>query len=616
MRIATKINAVLAAAFACGALASVAVLDSTIRPRFDEIEQSMARANHVRVTEAFDTFTEKLETAAQDYGFWDETYAFMQGENAEDFVKSNMTPAFSALQNLGVNALVFLGKDGKVKWGEAFDLETKEPIEGLVKEIAHFARSRPHLARKAEDTPRGLLHTSKGLVLVSISPAMKSDRTGDPFGKVIAASLLDVQAAKELTGVDFKVEERGDGRAFAGLSSEIQLKTLADSIETVSVLNNVVGRPLAVLTATSSREVSHTGHAALRSAMTMMLAAGFLSLCVMWAFLRNTVIAPLTSLSRHFETAGSSGKIAPATLTNGDDEIRNLGQSFNGMADQVNGLRDALADSAYMSGLSEWAAGTLHNVRNGLAPATAMMWQVEKLYDGNWLKNIETAVAEVADGKTPDERRVKLNTFLAGSASRLLHAAKETSTLASSINESNRSVLNMVAEFERYTHRKTELENVDLLPLISASAASVLAARSDRVEIVLPKNPASVQSNGIILRQVMANILINAAEAMESCDRLGRIEISIEQINVKGAAFSRISVADNGEGLTPERLTNIFKRGGSTRRPNSGGLGLHWCANAITVLGGNIRAESAGHGHGATLIIELPNSVTKLKEVA
>ena len=60
----------------------------------------------------------------------------------------------------------------------------------------------------------------------------------------------------------------------------------------------------------------------------------------------------------------------------------------------------------------------------------------------------------------------------------------------------------------------------------------------------------------------------------------------------------------------------IFRRGVSTRNRATGGLGLHWCANAVKVMGGSIRAESDGPGLGATIILELPKYENKLKEAA
>lgn len=615
VHIASKINAALFGAFACGAIATFAVLQSTITPRFEEIERAGAQANHKRVTDAIAAATEKLQTATQDYAFWDQSYAFLQGQNSDEFIASNLQPEFKSVENLGVNALVFLGKDGIVRWGAAYDLETTEPIEGLVKEVAHFAFIHPYVGKEEISTQRGLIRTSKGIALVAISPVLKGDRSGPSVGKVISATLFDADVIKKLTSVNFALEPVPGQPGHAASIDGVELRALDGHIQSKSVVKDLIGRPLAVLKANSSRDVSHAGALAIRSAMMMMIAAGTAAIGVLWWFLNRSVVARISTLKSHFATAGSSGRIIPALVCSGDDEISELAQSFNSMADQANHLRDALADSAYMTGLSEWAAGTLHNVRNGLAPVTTTAWQVEQLFDKTWLKNIEAAAAEHADGKTPADRRLKLNAFLVGSAARFVDAAKQTTDLTGKINGASKSVLDMVSEFERYAHKKTELEAVDMLPLISAIGASTIAGRSSDAELVLPQGSATIKGNGIILRQIVSNIIVNALESIEAQKCRGRIEVSISK-TPNNQSMTRFAISDNGEGLAAAQLELIFKRGVSTRHNRTGGLGLHWCANAVKVLGGAIRAESLGRGLGATLILDFPNFASSEREAA
>ncbi len=615
MRIASKINAALFAIFACGMLAAFLVLHWTIQPKFEEIERSDARMNHKRVIDAFEAMTEKLETATQDYAFWDDTYGFVQGENAEEFVSSNLSPEFKAVDNLGVNALVFLDVAGVVRWGAAYDLESEAALDGIVKEIASFSKSYDQSGHNSSLTVRGLMHTSKGLFLVAVAPVLRGDHSGPSMGKVVTAKRLDVAAAKQLTGVAFNLEELPETLENLKLPEAVDLTTLEDQIQTTSVIQSVAGQPLAYLKVTTSRDVSRTGSIAIRSAMIMMMLVALTSVAGVWIFLKRTIVSRIEELNTHFATAGSSGTIKQAAIHESKDEIGDLASSFNLMADQVNHLRDAVADSAYMSGLSEWAAGTLHNVRNGLAPVAATTWQVEQLFNAPWVKNIETASAEYADAATSPERRLKLNAYLVGNAARFGEIAKQTINLTANITGASKSVLDMVSEFERYAHRKTDVEAVELLPLIETVAASTIALRANDTKLILPSASATIHGNSIILRQIISNIFLNAVEAIESQQRSGRIQVSISS-HLDRAGFTQLVFSDNGEGLSKERLAKIFQRGVSTRLHRPGGLGLHWCANAINVLGGAIRAESDGPGCGAKIIIDLPNFEQSVKEAA
>ena len=64
---------------------------------------------------------------------------------------------------------------------------------------------------------------------------------------------------------------------------------------------------------------------------------------------------------------------------------------------------------------------------------------------------------------------------------------------------------------------------------------------------------------------------------------------------------------DDGVGIAPQHVTRVFEKGFSTKSPETNhGIGLHWCANAISALGGRIWAASEGPGHGASMHLMVP----------
>jgi len=67
-----------------------------------------------------------------------------------------------------------------------------------------------------------------------------------------------------------------------------------------------------------------------------------------------------------------------------------------------------------------------------------------------------------------------------------------------------------------------------------------------------------------------------------------------------------LRIKDNGEGALPETLVAAFERGFSTRTDKVGGIGLHWCANAVRAMDGELALESDGPGTGATAVLTLP----------
>ncbi len=69
-----------------------------------------------------------------------------------------------------------------------------------------------------------------------------------------------------------------------------------------------------------------------------------------------------------------------------------------------------------------------------------------------------------------------------------------------------------------------------------------------------------------------------------------------------------VSVCDEGPGVAPERLPNLFRRhpGGGEGATAGHGLGLAICKGLVEAHGGRIRAESAGPGCGTTFTFTVP----------
>jgi signal transduction histidine kinase len=99
------------------------------------------------------------------------------------------------------------------------------------------------------------------------------------------------------------------------------------------------------------------------------------------------------------------------------------------------------------------------------------------------------------------------------------------------------------------------------------------------------------------LHQVLINLIKNALEAMPEG---GKITISSR---VRGTN-AEISIADTGEGMTPEVAANIFQPYFTTKETGTG-LGLANCQSIIQEHGGSILVESHP-GRGTTFTILLP----------
>lgn len=129
-------------------------------------------------------------------------------------------------------------------------------------------------------------------------------------------------------------------------------------------------------------------------------------------------------------------------------------------------------------------------------------------------------------------------------------------------------------------------------------------------ELELTSN-ALVRINPALLSQVVLNLLVNARHAT-----LGQASKVLALRTWDGERTARLSVRDNGRGISSEDQANIFNpffstKGAHARGPASQpevpgtGLGLSVCYNIVREHGGEIRVASAA-GEGSTFTVALP----------
>jgi two-component system, OmpR family, sensor histidine kinase KdpD len=140
---------------------------------------------------------------------------------------------------------------------------------------------------------------------------------------------------------------------------------------------------------------------------------------------------------------------------------------------------------------------------------------------------------------------------------------------------------------------------VDELVYSSIAAAS-LGADDDRIEVELPEELPVLVTDETLMRQVLVNLLRNAARF----DPDGRILVDARA----GGGFVELRVVDHGPGI-PEaerrRLFEPYHRSRTRIQSDGSGLGLVISRGFVEANGGTIRVEPTPGG-GATFIVALP----------
>jgi two-component system NtrC family sensor kinase len=111
-----------------------------------------------------------------------------------------------------------------------------------------------------------------------------------------------------------------------------------------------------------------------------------------------------------------------------------------------------------------------------------------------------------------------------------------------------------------------------------------------------------IRGNFANLGQVALNIIENAADSFN--EQPGHIEVGTGCDTPRGVVY--FYVRDDGPGIPPEALPNIFHPFFTTKRVGVGtGLGLYISYEIVKKHGGDIMVDTAS-GKGTTFRIEIP----------
>lgn len=194
----------------------------------------------------------------------------------------------------------------------------------------------------------------------------------------------------------------------------------------------------------------------------------------------------------------------------------------------------------------------------------------------------------------------------------LIRRESSPERLRSYLNEAERE-LARVTEITTQTLRFYREPNKPIQTEVTAVLGSVLVLYQSRLtaanitidqEIRVPS--AAVLSSPGELRQVIANIVGNAVDAMRGGGRL-RIRVSTAK-DSSGAANVRLTIADSGSGIPPDLIAKIFEPFITTKGETGTGLGL-WVTGEIVKKNGwkiQVRSSHTPGCSGTTFSLRMP----------
>jgi two-component system phosphate regulon sensor histidine kinase PhoR len=163
---------------------------------------------------------------------------------------------------------------------------------------------------------------------------------------------------------------------------------------------------------------------------------------------------------------------------------------------------------------------------------------------------------------------------------------------------------NMLSMAAIMAGRLTPLAEPVLIDPIARRTSAEVAATAPNHRFVIQIEPGlpAAEGDAELLIQVMRNLYENA---VKYSPQGGTVLTTAET----DGRWVRVQVHDNGIGLAPEAVPDLFqrfRRAGMDPTIRGMGLGLYLSRMLIEAQGGSIRASSAGPGKGSTFTISLP----------
>lgn len=307
-----------------------------------------------------------------------------------------------------------------------------------------------------------------------------------------------------------------------------------------------------------------------RHAVLVVATAGAVVVCVvLFLALIFLVNRPMKELQREIALVGEGDLNVSVSFANRNDEIGDLGRNFNRMVTQLRDSqkeierlhRTQISRAEHLATMGELATGLAHEIRNPLAGIAG--------------------VIEIIGRDLPPTSPARL-------------VVKEVKHEVMQINR----IVTDLLECARPKPPEIRLSNLnDTAEHSFMLARQQVISKPIQVEFIRCDGLPPVDHDSGQIHQVLLNLILNSLQAIEGPGQI-RVEVG------RNDRFASVTVIDNGRGIPPEHLPNIF-RPFYTTKGNGTGLGLSLARRIVEDHGGRIEVSSK-IGEGSTFTVFLP----------
>ncbi|MCT7980125.1 sensor histidine kinase [Laspinema olomoucense] len=331
---------------------------------FAKFEQQDTVRNVKRAVDVLSDEIDKLSFTANDWAAWDDTYAFIEDENA-DYIQTNLNDA--TIARLRLDMMLYIHRSGRIVFGQKFDPETgkrasvEENTEAIAS-LSQYLTPNSLLVKHPQTTSlvEGILELPEGPMVVVSRPILTGEAEGPIRGTLIMGRYLSVEEIKrlgELTQLSITVEEWEspelppdfqairqtitkdmDQEPAVVLPDQTPISVKAWDAQTIAgytLLKDIYNKPALLLRVELPREIYQQGQRTANFILWVVLVVGVAFLVLTLLLLEKVVLSRLSQLSQNVNHIGSDRDLAVRLPVQGVDELSQLATRINEMLDAL-----------------------------------------------------------------------------------------------------------------------------------------------------------------------------------------------------------------------------------------------------------------------------------------
>ena len=381
---------------------------------------------------------------------------------------------------------------------------------------------------------------------------------GDPDKKALVAQTRNMRAHPLIA--------TGEGTESAPVAQEYDAE---DGRRVLGVGAKIAGLGWTVIVEQPTSEAYATA-TVLQRQLVVAISLALIAMITVGYLFGRTFINPIRALKRATHDV-AAGQLDARVHVDRADELGELGEAFNTMADRLAKLQEEVKRQERQAMFGRVAAGLVHDLSHpiqNIGNSTRLL-----------LRDDVDAESRELFRRTIDRELATLKRFMED----LRHVVKPRpiERFAMEVNASVAEIVDtMRAEGER---------------------------NGVTVEAVYAQGPLVIEGDRFALGRVYRNLITNAIQATEPG---GRVTIATARVGDR----VEITVSDTGSGIPPERLSAIFDDFVTTKRRGLG-LGLAISKRIVEQLDGTIAVESEV-GRGTSFTLRFPARDDRTEQAA